>query len=125
MKGTIIETAEDRVPQARLNMVWNVPQWGSKELAHLDLLSDILSSGKTSRLYKRLVYDEQIATRVSASYAPGEIGSQFNISADVKPGVDINFEVENEIQEELAKVLNPVQPITNCKNIKLNTLQIL
>ncbi len=102
--GTIRQVAQDRVPQPRIYMVWNIPQWGSEELAHLDLLSDILSSGKSSRLYKRLIYDEQIATRVSAYYSPGEIGSQFFITADVKPGVDVS-KVEKEIDEELAKVL--------------------
>ncbi len=102
--GTIREVAQDRVPQPRIYMVWNIPQWGSEELAHLDLLSDILSSGKSSRLYKRLVYDEQIATRVSAYYSPGEIGSQFLITADVKPGVEVS-KVEKEIDEELAKVM--------------------
>jgi len=56
------QAAQDRVPQSRIYKVWNIPEWGSEELTHLDLVSDILSSGKTSRLYKRLVYDEQIAT---------------------------------------------------------------
>lgn len=102
--GTIRQVAQDRVPQARIYMVWNVPQWGSKDLSHLDLLSDVLASGKSSRLYKRLVYDEQIATRVSAYYSPGEIGSQFFITADIKPGVEVS-KVEKEIDEELAKVL--------------------
>ena len=101
--GTIRETAQDRVPQARLYMVWNVPEWGSKELANLDLLSDILSSGKTSRLYKRLVYDEQIATNVRAYYSPGEIGSQFFIVTDVKPGIEVS-QIEKEVDEELAKI---------------------
>ncbi|MFA3782153.1 M16 family metallopeptidase [Melioribacteraceae bacterium 4301-Me] len=103
--GTIRQVAQDRVPQARLYIEWNIPEWGSKELAHLDLLSDILSSGKNSRLYKRLVYDEQIATRVSAYYSPGEIGSQFFITADIKPGIETS-RVEKEIIEELTKLLN-------------------
>ena len=102
--GVIRQVAQDRVPQARLYMVWNVPEWGNKELAHLDLLSDVLSSGKNSRLYKRLVYDEQIATSVRAYYSPSEIGSQFFITADIKPGIEIS-NVEQEINEELAKVL--------------------
>ncbi len=102
--GTVRQVAQDRVPQARLYMVWNIPEWGNIETAHLDLLSDVLSSGKNSRLYKRLVYDEQIATSVYAYYSPGEIGSQFFIVADIKPGVEIS-KVEKEIDEELAKVL--------------------
>ena len=57
---------QDRVPQARIYKVWNVPGWGTPEADYLNLLSDVLSSGKSSRLYKRLVYDDQIATDVSA-----------------------------------------------------------
>lgn len=104
MTGSKRVIAQDRVPQSRIYKIWNIPQWGSKELAHLDLFSDILSSGKTSRLYKRLVYDDQIATRVAAYYSGGEIGSQFFIEADAKPGVELS-KVENAIEEELAKIL--------------------
>ena len=64
--GTHRQEVQDRVPQARLYRVWNVPAWGSEDGDLLDLVSDILASGKTSRLYKRLVYDDQIATDVSA-----------------------------------------------------------
>jgi zinc protease len=53
---------QDRVPQARIYKVWNVPGWGTRDGDYLNLVSDILSTGKTSRLYKRLVYDEQVAT---------------------------------------------------------------
>lgn len=115
--GVIRQVAQDRVPQARLYMIWNVPEWGSKDLANLDLLSDILSSGKTSRLYKRLVYDEQIATSVQAFYAPGEIGSQFYIQADVKPGIEISM-IEKEINEELSKILKSGPTDKELKKVK-------
>src|SRR5512137_3065262 len=48
------QVMQDRVPQARVYKVWNVPELGSAELDYLDLVSDVLSTGKTSRLYKRL-----------------------------------------------------------------------
>lgn len=117
MTGTKRHFAQDRVPQARITKIWNVPQWGSKELAHLDLLSDILSSGKTSRLYKRLVYTEQIATRIGAYYSGGEIGSQFIIEADVKPGVELSV-VENALDEELAKILKSGVTDKEVKKVK-------
>ncbi|MEW6702382.1 MAG: pitrilysin family protein [Bacteroidota bacterium] len=104
MTGSRRQTAQDRVPQARLIKVWNIPEWGSKDLAYMDLLSDVLSSGKTSRFYKRLVYNEQIATRVAAYIDPNEIGGQFYIEADVKPGIEL-AKVEKAIDEELSKVL--------------------
>ena len=60
--GSTRQKAQDRVPQARLYREWNVPEWGTAEADYLDLVAEILSSGKTSRLYKRLVYEDQIAT---------------------------------------------------------------
>lgn len=117
MTGSKRVIAQDRVPQSRIYKVWNIPQWGSKELAHLDLFSDILSQGKTSRLYKRLVYDNQIATRVAAYYSGGEIGSQFYIEADAKPGVELS-KVENAIEEELAKILKSGPTENELKRVK-------
>lgn len=104
MTGTKRQIVEDRVPQARVYKVWNVPEWGSEEIAYLDLASDVLAMGKTSRLYKRLVYDDQIATNVAAYYSPGEIGSQFVIHATVKPGGDLH-EVEAVINEVFGEFL--------------------
>lgn len=104
MSGTKREITQDRVPQARIYKVWNIPQWGTEELTYLDLVSDVLGSGKTSRLYKRLVYDEQICTSVQVYAAPGEIGSQFHIIATAKPGVDLS-KVETSLDDELNKFL--------------------
>ncbi len=97
-------TMEDRVPQARIYKVWNVPERGHIALDHLDLVSDVLGSGKTSRLYERLVYSEQIATDVAAFISTGEIGSQFQIRATAKPGVDLAT-VEAAVEEELQRLL--------------------
>jgi zinc protease len=104
MSGTKRGVLQDRVPQARITMVWNFPEWGSPEETLLDIASDVLSAGKSSRLYKRLVYDDQIATSVSAGISPGEIGSQFNITATAKPGGDLAA-VEKAIREELERFL--------------------
>jgi len=96
------EIMQDRVPQARIFKVWNVPEWGSKEGTDLDLLTDILSSGKTSRLFKRLVYEEQIATSVSSYVDLKEIAGQFYIDVTAKPGQDLK-KIEQIIDEELIK----------------------
>jgi zinc protease len=117
MVGTKRHAAQDRVPQARITKIWNIPHWGTKELAHLDLLSDILASGKTSRFYKRLVYEDQIATRAAAYYSDGEIGSQFIVEADIKPGVNISV-VEKALDEELAKVLKSGVTEKELKKVK-------
>jgi zinc protease len=104
MTGEHRATMQDRVPQALLRKVWNIPGMTERDFTLLDLYSDVLSSGKNSRLYKRLVYQEQIATSVSAGIGPFEIGSQFTVDAMVKPGADLAT-VEKVVDEELARLL--------------------
>jgi len=95
---------QDRVPQARIYKVWNIPGWATADADYLNLVSDILSSGKSSRLYKRLVYDEQIATDVSANLDLREIGGLFSVEASARPGIDLS-RVEKAVDEELARFL--------------------
>jgi zinc protease len=102
--GTIRQQAQDRVPQARLYQVWNIPGWGKTEASHLDLISDLLSVGKSSRLYKRLVYDDQIATNVAAYIDLREIAGLFVIEVTAKPGQGL-AKIEQTVDEELAKFL--------------------
>jgi zinc protease len=105
IQGTRREIVSDRVPQARLYKVWNIPPYGEAETVHLELASDVLASGKSSRLYKRLVYDEQIVTDISASVEPNEISGNFSIVATIKPDGDL-AKAERIINEEVAKFLS-------------------
>src|SRR6185437_3494071 len=75
--GSQRQVMQDRVPQARLYKVWNGPEFKSEDNDYLDIVGSLLSSGKTSRLYHRLVYQEQIASGVSAEMASHEIAGQF------------------------------------------------
>jgi len=104
MTGSHREIVQDRVPQARVYKVWNIPQYGSPDGDYLDLVSDVLSVGKTSRFYKRLVYDDQIATNANAFVPLNEIAGQFYVQATAKPGGDL-AQVEKELDEELARFL--------------------
>jgi zinc protease len=103
--GTRREKMSDRVPQARIYKVWNIPPYGEADTVYLDLASDVLASGKTSRLYKRLVYDDQIATSVSATVEPNEISGQFQIVATAVPGGDL-ARIEKAIDEELVRLFS-------------------
>jgi zinc protease len=71
--------------------------------ADLDLATDLLANGKTSRLYKRLVFDERIATDVSASQNSREIGAFAQLTATAAPGHTLP-ELERAIVEEIAAV---------------------
>jgi zinc protease len=102
--GVQREVAQDRVPQARVYKVWNIPGWGTADLDYLNLASDILATGKSSRLYYRLVYKDQIATNVNAYIDRREIAGQFVITATAKPGEGLAA-VEKAIDEEMAKFL--------------------
>jgi zinc protease len=100
--GTHRGWVQDRVPQARLYRIWNVPQFGSPEEAQLDLVAQILGRGKTSRLYKRLIYKDQIATGASASDDTNEIGGQFDFTITAKFDTDPKKARENFVNSEKA-----------------------
>ena len=102
--GTHRGWVQDRVPQARLYRVWNVPEFGSPEEAQLDLVAQVLGRGKTSRLYKRLVYKDQIATSATSSNDTNEIAGQFDFTLTANPGGDLH-QVEKAADEELQNFL--------------------
>jgi len=115
--GTHRQVMQDRVPQARIYKEWNIPEYGSADADYLDLVTDVLAQGKTSRLYKRLVYDEQIATDVIAYVDLREIGGQLVIRATVKPGGDL-ARVERAIDEELARFIQSGPTASELRRIK-------
>jgi zinc protease len=95
---------EDRVPQARLYRLFNIPSDYRADTEHLRLFANILGGGKTSRLYKRLVYTDQIATNANSFIYPMEIAGVFYIQATARPGGDLGA-VEKAIDEELRKLI--------------------
>ena len=98
------QTVQDNVPFGRLIKAWNIPGLMNMETITLDLVSDILSVGKSSRLYKEIVYKKQLATNISASIWPAEIAGVFMIDATAKKGVSLE-ELDQAIQKTLRKFL--------------------
>jgi zinc protease len=96
---------EDNVQLPRLYMAWHSPRIFSPGDAEMDVLANILTSGKNSRLYKRLVYDLQIAQDVNASQSSEQIGSMFLITATARAGKTL-ADIERVIQEELDSIKN-------------------
>ena len=103
-EGSQRQVAHDQVPQPRIYRVWNIPAATTRDGAYLDLLSDVLVSDKASRLYKRLVYDEQTASNVSAFIDAREIGSLFYIDVTGKADADV-AKLEKAVDEEVARLL--------------------
>ena len=98
------ETMQDRVPQARIYKVWGAPNFVSEDADLLQLADAVLTGGKNSRLYERLVYKDQTATSVSGSLFSGEIGGYYELQATVQPGGDIEA-VRQAMDEEMQRFL--------------------
>jgi zinc protease len=96
-------TLEDQVQLPRLYFAWLAPPYFHPGDEAMDVLARILASGKNSRLYKRLVYELQIAQDVSASQNSGALGSTFLVTATAREGHGL-AELEKVIAEELAKI---------------------
>jgi predicted Zn-dependent peptidase len=105
----VVRTAESRIEMEagvelpRVTVSWVTPPFFGAGDAELDLVAHVLSSGKTSRLYKRLVYDLQIAQSVGAGQQSMELASAFEIVATARPGHTTD-ELLKAIDEELAKL---------------------
>jgi zinc protease len=91
---------EDRIELPRVYAAWHSPALFAPDDAHLDLVAEVLAGGKTSRLYRSLVYDQRIATEVAASQNSRELGSYFQVIATAAPGRSL-ADLERAIQREL------------------------
>jgi zinc protease len=97
------QTLTDQVSLPRLYLGWLTPRHFAPGDATLDMVSSVLSDGKNSRLYKRLVYDDQIAQDVSAFQSSGALGSSFLIVATARRGHTVE-ELQKAIDEEIDKL---------------------
>ena len=103
LTGVQRKTITDRVQLPRLYLAWLTPRHLEPGDGALDVVADVLAGGKNSRLYKRLVYDMQIAQDVSAFQSSGAISSAFQIVATPRPGHAVG-ELQKVIDEEIQKL---------------------
>jgi zinc protease len=99
------KTITDRVQLPRLYTAWLTPAAYAPGDAALDMVADVLAGGKNSRLYKRLVYDMQIAQSVSAFQNSQSLSSYFVIRATPQPGHTVD-ELQKVIDEEITRLQN-------------------
>ncbi len=98
------ETMTDKVQLPMIIFAYHSPAHYAEGDAEMDLAAAVLSEGKTSRLYKRLVYDDKIAAEVSAYQDSSQLGSVFRVDVLAQPEADLD-RVEREIDEELKKLV--------------------
>ena len=94
---------KDRVELPRVYMAWITSPIYKPGDADADIASTVLGGGKSSRLYKKLVYEKQIAQDVSAQQNSLMLGSVFQIEATARPGHTAE-ELEKAIDDELDQV---------------------
>lgn len=95
----------DNVQLERLYLAWHSVPVFTENDAEMDIISDILTGSKNARLYKKLVFDEEIAQDVTSFQFSGKFGGHFVVIATAKPGKSID-ELKNKIFDELNNLQN-------------------
>jgi len=103
LDGVKRKTITDRVQLPRLYLAWHTPALFQPGDAAMDIVANVLSGGKNSRLYKRLVYDLQIAQDVNAAQQSQALDSNFLIIATARPGQSLD-KIQAVIDEEIDKL---------------------
>jgi zinc protease len=121
LTGVTKKTVTDKVQLPRIYLAWLTPPQFAPGDAAMDMVADALAGGKNSRLYKRLVYDMQIAQDVQAYQASQQLSSYFLIQATARPGHTVD-ELIKVIDEEINK-LQTVTPDAHETERSINTIE--
>ena len=121
----------DKVQFPQVSFAYHTPAAMTQADAECDLLASVLAEGRSSRLYKRLVIDDKLASSVSASNASQALGSYLRIDVQTRPDADLD-RIERVVDEEIARLLkegpNPgelAQRKATTELAKLSSLQRL
>lgn len=109
---------KDNVQLPRIYLAWHTDKAFSENDASLDILSEILSSGKSSRLFKSLVFDKQIAQDISSFQYSAKYAGSFIVASTAKPNVDLE-EIKKEIFDRINDLIeNGIndEELTRAKN---------
>jgi zinc protease len=121
LAGVQKKAITDRVQLPRLFLAWVTPAHFAPGDAALDLVADTLAGGKNSRLYKRLVYEMQIAQDVTAFQQSQALASVFQITVTPRPGHTIE-DVKKVVDEELQK-LQKAEPTAHELERSINQIE--
>jgi zinc protease len=103
LDGVKRKTITDRVQLPRLYVAWHTPGLLKPGDATMDVVANLLTGGKNSRLYRRLVYELQIAQDVAAFQQSQALGSTFLIMTTARPGQSLE-RLQAVIDEELDRL---------------------
>ena len=113
LSGDVVLHIEDDVHLPRLYMTWHAPAIFAPGDAELDVAARILGSGKTARLYRRLVHELEIAQDVEAEQESGLLGSAFGLSVTAREGVSLN-----RIRDEVGNILREMTEEVTAREVQ-------
>jgi len=103
LEHSAYQTLEDRVQLPRVYNAWPTVRAYSPDDAPIQVLAQILAGDRSSRLYRRLVYESQVATQVVAYHDALRMAGSFRLFATARPGHDLN-ELQRIIDEEIRRI---------------------
>jgi DNA polymerase III subunit beta len=103
LNGNTRVMLEDRVQLPRLYLAWLSPPAYEAGDAEMTALAQVLAGGRNSRLYRRLVYEMEIADDVSAFQRSGKLVSDFVVTATARSGHTLE-ELETVVLEEIERL---------------------
>ncbi len=103
LRGEKRIVVEDKVQLPRLYLAWVAPPAFAPGDAALDAVSAVLAAGKNSRLYKRLVYELQVAQDVTAFQDSNALASNFQVIVTARSGHGLE-EIRKLVDEELSRL---------------------
>ena len=112
-----VKTVERNVPQDAFYMAWHMPDRQDPDYYTCDLISDLLSNGQSSRLFRKLVKEKALLSEVNA-YISGDLdGGLFLVTGKLYPGVDFKT-AETVVMDELKKLADEEVPEAELQKVK-------
>ncbi len=120
-EGEKTDSVYDNVQLPAIFIGYKIPGMTSDDIYPLELLSSALSEGRSSRMYRRIVYEEKKAKSIGSFVWDNELGGLFIVSSTGLKNTNLH-EVENEIGEEIEKVKSAPLSETELQKVK-NSLE--
>lgn len=118
--GEVKEIIRDNIQLPGVFIAYRIPAQGTKEQFTFDILSDILTTGESSRFYKRLVYEKQLASDIGCYVDAKEFTGVFYVYCILMPGVKME-EVEAELDILIEETKTGLMEESELEKIKNRT----
>ncbi len=105
LSSNIRDSMQDRVPQQRIYRLWHLPPVSDPSIPDLELFADLLAGSESAPLDRRLVFETELATDVSAFVWAKELTSTLIVQMNIRPGADAAL-AERELDRVIAAQLD-------------------